>query len=147
VQGRIGGSRGEVVVIDERQVRLIGGQQLHGFGGLVLAEQQADPRMSCRQSADSRQQVCAEGGTESGDPQSAAWFCLRPQVELRCFDRGEDRHGMLGQPPAGRCQPDPAPGWLDERSTHLAGEDGDLLRNRGGGGAEHVGYRTHRAQP
>jgi hypothetical protein len=147
VHGWVDGGGGEVVVVDERQVGLVGHQQLQCFGGLVLAQQHADPGMSGGQGRDDRQQVCAERGTESGHTQDAVGFCLRSQVQLRGLHGGEDGHGMLGQPAPGRCQPDPAPGRLDQRRAHLAGEDGDLLRHGRGGCAENVRDRAHGAQP
>ena len=94
---------------------------------LLAADQHADPRMTCCEAGDDRQQVGADGGGESGHSHSAVGFCSRSQVELRCLDCGEDRGGMLGQPAARRRKPDPAPGRLDERSANLAGEHGDLL--------------------
>jgi hypothetical protein len=127
VHGGVGCGGGEVVVVDQRQIGLVGSQQLPGLGWFVLADQHADPRMGGGETGDDRQQVGADGGGEPGDPQGPVGFCFRSQVELRGLDCAEDRDRMLGQPAARRGQPDPASGRLDERGAHLAGEHGDLL--------------------
>lgn len=147
VQRGGGGSRGQVVVVDESQVGFVGGQEPRGLGGLMLPDQHADPRMTGRQVMDDRQQVLPDRGGETGDADGAAGLRPWSQVQARGLHGGEDPHGMLGQPPPGRGQPDPAAVRLDERRAHLPGEHRDLLRHRRGRGAEHVRDRPHRAQP
>ena len=60
--------------------------------------------------------------------------------------RGEDRHRVVGEPLARRGQAHPPARRLDQRRPRLAGEDGELLRDRRGRVPELVGDRAHRPE-
>lgn len=147
VQRRAGGGRSQVVVVHQPQVGLVGGQERQGLGGLMLADQHPDPRVTGLQAMDHRQQILPDRGGEPGDAYRAAGFRSRAQIPVGRLHRGEDRDRVLGQPASGRRQPDPAAVRFDERRAHLPREHRDLLRHRRGRGAEHVRDRPHRAQP
>ena len=144
---RVDGDRGDVEVVDERQVGLVGGEKLEGLGGFVLADQHVDPRVAGGKAGDHRQQVAADRGGEPGDAQVAGRLPAGCQVAARLLDLGQDGHGALGQQAARGCQPDPPAVRFDQLGAHLAGESGELLRHRGGGGAERVRDRVHGPKP
>ena len=57
----------------------------------------------------------------------------RVEVDAGGLERGEDGHGVVGQPAAGRGQPDPPAVGLDQRGAGLPGQRRDLLGDRRGG--------------
>ena len=113
----------------------------------MFADQHVDPRVAGGQAGDDRQEVAADRGGEPGDAQGAGGLRAGCQVAARRLDLGEDRHGVLGQQAARGCQPDPPAVRFDQLGAQLAGESGELLRHRGGSGAERVRYRAHGPQP
>jgi hypothetical protein len=113
----------------------------------VLADQHVDPRVAGGKTIDDRQDVAADRGGEPGDAEGAGQLTARRQVAARRLDLGEDGHGVLGQQAARGCQPDPPAVRFGQLGAHLAGESGELLRHRGGGGAERVRDRVHGPQP
>jgi hypothetical protein len=94
-----------------------------------------------------REQRPADRRREAGDPDGAGGFGVGVQVGPRRLDRGEDGDAVVGQPPPGRGEPDPAPDRLQERGARLPRERGDLLRDGGRGDAHLVRHRVHRAEP
>ena len=64
----------------------------------------------------------ARGGSrgEARDADGAGRLGVGVEVEPRGIDRRQDRDGVVGQPPAGRGEPDPAPDRLDQRRPRLA---------------------------
>jgi hypothetical protein len=106
-----------------------------------------DPRVAGGKAGDDGQEVAADRGGEPGDAQRAGGLAAGCQVAARLLDLGEDGHGVLGEQAARGCQPDPPAVRLGQRGAHLAGESGELLRHRGGGGAERVRDRVHGPEP
>ena len=71
-----------------------------------------------------RRAAAASGGWRSRSPATrngAGGLGVRVEVEPGRVDRGEDRHRVLGEPPPGRGQPDPAPVRLDQRGARPRG--------------------------
>ena len=107
-----------------------------------------DAGVARREVGDDRQQRAPDGGRERRDPHGAGRLRRRVEVEPGGLDRGEDRHGVVGQPAAGRGQPDPPAVGLDERRCPPPGPAPRCCcETRRGGRAELVGDLAHRAEP
>ncbi len=145
-QHRAGRCRRQVVVVCERKVQIVVGEQREGFERFVLADHESDLRVERRQLGDARQQRDPNPGGEAADPHGAAGFCVRVEVEPRGVDGGQDRDRVVGEPQPGRCQPDPPAVRFDELRTGLLGQRRDLLGHRRGGQVVGLGDRPHRTQ-
>jgi hypothetical protein len=109
--------RCQVVVVGQRQVHGVHGEQLERLERLVLVDQQPDPGRGPGQGGRDGQQRPADGRCEAGDPQRAGRLRVRVQVEPGGLDRGQDGHRVPGQPLPGRGQPDPPAVRLDQRGA------------------------------
>jgi len=54
---------------------------------------------------------------------------------------------VFGQPPTGRCEPDPPTVRFEQRHADFAGQRRELLGHGGGRGAQGVGHRAHGPEP
>jgi len=136
----------EVVVVDQRQVHLITGQQAECLTRLVLIDVQAHRGMLCGQELSGRQHELPDGRGERRHPDGAGWRRRRIQVKAGSLEGGEDRDRMISQAAPGRSQPHPPPGPLDQRRARLPGQGRDLLGDGGGGHVHGLGDRPHRAE-
>jgi len=138
---------GQVVVVGQRQVHIVRGEQRQCLGRLVFVNEQPDRRAAHRELRRDRQQRPPYGRREPGDPQRPGRLRVRVQVEPGRLDRGQDRHRVLGQPPPGRGQPDPPPVRFDQCRARLPGQHGQLLGHRRRGDVQLIGDVAHRSQP
>jgi hypothetical protein len=143
-RSRAGGR--EVVVVGQRQVQVVVGEQREGLDGFVLADHDVDGGMGIGQLGEDRQQRHPDAGGETADPKGAHRFGVGVEIQSRGVDGGQDRHGVIGQPAAGGSEADTPALRLDQRHPGLLGERGDLLRHRRGGQVMCLGDRPHRAE-
>jgi hypothetical protein len=89
-----GGS--EVVVVDQRQVHLVIGQQAECLTRLVLIDVQAHRGMPVGQQLCGRQQELPDARGERRHPDGAGRHRRRIQVMARGLEGGEDRDRVIG---------------------------------------------------
>jgi hypothetical protein len=99
------------------------------------------------QRRDHRHERAPDRGGEPRDPHDAGRLPGGVEIGAGGLERGEDRHGVVGEPLPGRRQPHPSSGGLDERRPRLAGQHGELVRDRRRRVAELVGDGAHRPAP
>lgn len=124
------GPWGEGVVVDQREVDVVVGQQSHGLRRLVLADLELDGRMRLGQRGEHRHERAPDRGGEPCDAHDPGRLDVRIEVCAGGVERREDRHGVLREPQSGRREAHPATRGLDERSSRLASQHGELLRDR-----------------
>jgi hypothetical protein len=140
-----GGGRKRVVV-GEREVDVVAGEQVQRLDRLVLVDPHLDAGMPGREAVDDRYEGASDRRREPGDPDGADRFGARVEVTPSRVDGGDDRHRVLCQPVPGGSEPHPSAVGLDERGPHVTGEGGDSLRDGRGARAQLDGDVLHGAQ-
>ena len=125
-QRRIEGDGRERVVVDEREVDLVRGEELERLGGLVLVDPQADRRVLGGEPGEHRDERPAHCGGEARDAHRPGGLTVGVEVGAGGLERREDRYGVVGEAPPGGRQPDAAALGLDQRRARLAPEHGEL---------------------
>ena len=113
---RVEGDRRERVVVDEREVDLVGGEQLERLGGLVLVDPQADRGVLGARLRDDGQQRPAHRGREARDAHRPGRLAAGVEIGAGGLDGREDRHGVVGEASPGGRQPHAAAFRLDQRA-------------------------------